>query len=110
MVVCLSTPADAKRLTKVAVRRNDPVILYEHVKNYTCSGEAPTDSYTYEIGEAAVEREGSDVTVVATQIQLWNALEAAEELAEQGISVEVVAPSSRASEISANVSSWTKRH
>jgi len=91
-VVCISTPADAKGLTKAAVRSNDPVILFEHGKNYNRSGVVPTGSYTYEIGEAAVEREGSDVTVVATQIQLWNALDAASELAEQGISVEVVNP------------------
>jgi len=91
-VVCISTPEDAKGLMKAAVRADDPVIVFEHGNNYTRSGEVPTEDYTCEIGEAVVEREGSDVTVVATQVQLWHALEAAEELADQGISVEVVNP------------------
>lgn len=91
-VVCLSTPKDAKGLTKAAVRSNDPVIVFEHGNNYTRSGEVPTDDYVLDIGEAAVEHEGDDVTVVATQVQLWNALDAAEQLADEGISVEVVNP------------------
>jgi len=91
-VVCISTPEDAKGLMKAAVRSDDPVIVFEHGSNYTRSGEVPTEEYVFDLGEAAVEREGTDVTVVATQIQLWNALEAAEQLAEDGISVEVVSP------------------
>jgi pyruvate dehydrogenase E1 component beta subunit len=91
-VVCISTPEDAKGLMKAAVRSDDPVIVFEHGNNYTRSGEVPTEEYIFDIGEAAVERGGSDVTVVATQVQLWNALEAAEQLSEEGISVEVVNP------------------
>jgi pyruvate dehydrogenase E1 component beta subunit len=91
-VVCISTPEDAKGLMKAAVRSNDPVIVFEHGNNYTRSGPVPTDEYVHEIGTATVERAGSDVTVVATQVQLWNALEAAEQLASEGISVEVVNP------------------
>ena len=91
-VVCISTPEDAKGLMKAAVRSDDPVIVFEHGNNYNRSGEVPTEEYVSDIGEAAVEREGSDVTVVATQVQLWNALEAAEQLAEEGISIEVVNP------------------
>lgn len=91
-VICISTPEDAKGLMKAAVRTDDPVIIFEHGNNYTRSGEVPTGEYTFEIGEAVVEREGNDVTVVATQVQLWNALDAAERVAEEGISVEVVNP------------------
>jgi len=91
-VVCTSTPADTKGLMKAAIRSDDPVMLFEHGGVYNRKGEVPVEDYTYEIGEAAVEREGDDVTVIATQQQLWNTLEAAEELAGQGISVEVVNP------------------
>lgn len=91
-VVCTSTPADTKGLLKAAVRSNDPVMLFEHGGIYNRKGEVPTEEYVYELGEAAVEREGEDVTVVATQQQLWHAFEAAEQAAEDGISVEVVSP------------------
>jgi pyruvate dehydrogenase E1 component beta subunit len=91
-VVCISTPEDAKGLMKAAVRSDDPVIVFEHGNNYTRKGEVPTEEYVHEIGKAKIEREGSDVTVVATQVQLWNALEAANQLKDEGISVEVVNP------------------
>ncbi|WP_165875230.1 alpha-ketoacid dehydrogenase subunit alpha/beta [Natrarchaeobius chitinivorans] len=91
-VVCASTPADTKGLLKAAVRSDDPVMVFEHSGVYNRSGPVPTDEYVLPIGEAAVEREGEDVTVVATQVQLWNALEAAKRLESEGISVEVVNP------------------
>jgi pyruvate dehydrogenase E1 component beta subunit len=91
-VVCTSTPWDTKGLLKAAVRSDDPVLVFEHGGVYNKKGEVPTEEYVYEIGEAAVEREGEDVTVVATQQQLWNAFEAAEKLADDGVSVEVVNP------------------
>jgi pyruvate dehydrogenase E1 component beta subunit len=91
-VVCTSTPEDTKGLLKAAIRHDDPVMVFEHSGTYNRSGDVPTEDYVFEIGEAAVERPGEDVTVVATQVQLWNALEAAERLAEDGISVEVVSP------------------
>jgi pyruvate dehydrogenase E1 component beta subunit len=91
-VVCVSTPADTKGLLTAAVRSDDPVVVFEHGGVYNRSGAVPTDDYVYPIGEAAVEREGDDVTVVATQKQLWNALDAAERLATEGVSVEVVSP------------------
>ncbi|PSQ11762.1 alpha-ketoacid dehydrogenase subunit beta [Halobacteriales archaeon QS_5_70_15] len=90
-VVCLSTPADAEGLLRSAVRHDDPVIVFEHAGVYNRSGEAPVGEHAIPIGEAAVEREGADVTIVATQVQLWNALEAAEELAGE-VDVEVVSP------------------
>jgi pyruvate dehydrogenase E1 component beta subunit len=91
-VVCTSTPYDTKGLLTAAIRSNDPVMVFEHSGCYNRSGEAPEEEYVLPIGEAAVEREGEDVTVVATQVQLWNALEAADRMAEEGVSVEVVSP------------------
>lgn len=91
-VVCVSTPHDARGLLKAAVRSDDPVLVFEHSGIYNRSGQVPKEEYVLPIGQAAVEREGDDVTVVATQVQLWNALDAAEELAERGVSVEVVSP------------------
>ena len=91
-VVCISTPADTKGLLTAAIRSDDPVIVFEHGGVYNRSGPVPAGDHVCEIGEAAVERAGEDVTVVATQQQLWNALEAAETLAADGVSVEVVSP------------------
>lgn len=91
-VVCVSTPEDAKGLLTAAIRHDDPVVVFEHSAVYNREGEAPAGEYELALGEAAVEREGEDVTVVATQHQLWNALSAAETLAEEGVSVEVVSP------------------
>jgi len=91
-VVCISTPEDTKGLLKAAVRSDDPVVVFEHGGVYNKSEPVPTAEYVYDIGEAAVEREGEDVTVVATQQQLWNAFEAAERVAADDISVEIVSP------------------
>ncbi|MFB6201023.1 MAG: alpha-ketoacid dehydrogenase subunit beta [Halorhabdus sp.] len=91
-VVCISTPEDTKGLLKAAVRSDDPILLFEHGGVYNKSEPVPTEEYVYEIGTAAVEREGEDVTVVATQQQLWNAFEAANEVADDGVSVEIVSP------------------
>jgi pyruvate dehydrogenase E1 component beta subunit len=91
-VVCVSTPEDTKGLLTAAVRSDDPVVVFEHGSVYNRSGPVPTGDYVVPIGEAAVERTGEDVTVVATQKQLWNALDAAERLASEGVSVEVVSP------------------
>lgn len=91
-VVCVSTPEDTKGLLRAAIRHDDPVIVFEHAAVYNREGPAPVGEYELPIGEAAVEQPGEDVTVVATQIQLWNALDAADQLDQQGVSVEVVSP------------------
>ena len=92
-VVCASTPHDTRGLLRSAIRHDDPVMVFEHSGIYNRSGPVPVDAEdTIPIGEAAVAREGDDVTVVATQVQLWNALEAAEQLGDEGVSVEVVSP------------------
>ncbi|WP_222919568.1 alpha-ketoacid dehydrogenase subunit beta [Natrinema sp. SYSU A 869] len=88
------TPASAKGLTKAAIRSNDPVFVFENKMIYEQSGEVPTDEeFTVPLGEAAVEREGEDVTVVATQRLVGESLGAAETL-EGEVSVEVIDPRS----------------
>ncbi|WP_246988246.1 alpha-ketoacid dehydrogenase subunit beta [Halorientalis marina] len=90
-VVVASTPYDAKGLLKSAIRADDPVLFFEHMGLYNREGEVPEESYTVPLGEAAVERPGEDVTVVATQMMLHHALDVADSL-EGDISVEVVSP------------------
>lgn len=90
-VVCASTPYDAKGLLKSAIRHDDPVFFFEHVNIYNKKAEIPDEEYTIPLGQAAIEREGEDATVVATQAMLYEALDAAETLADD-IDVEVVSP------------------
>lgn len=90
-VVVANTPYDAKGLLKSAIRSDDPVLFFEHMGLYNREGEVPETSYTLPLGEAAVEREGEDITVVATQMLLHHALDVAETL-EGDISIEVVSP------------------
>jgi 2-oxoisovalerate dehydrogenase E1 component beta subunit len=90
-VVAPATAYDAKGLIKSAIRDNDPVIFFEHKALYRkIKEELPTEEYTVPIGKAKVVREGSDLTVVTYGAMVWVALEAAEKLAEEGASVEVV--------------------
>ena len=92
--VAPGTAASAKGLTKAAIRSNDPVFVFENKMIYEQSGEVPTDEdYTVPIGEAAVEREGEDVTVVATQRLVGESLGVADSL-EGDVSVEVIDPRS----------------
>ena len=87
-----STPYDVKGLLKTAVRDDDPVVFIEHKLLYNTRGEVPEEEYTLPFGKAKVCREGSDVTVVAISRMVLRALEAAEELAREGVSVEVIDP------------------
>jgi pyruvate/2-oxoglutarate/acetoin dehydrogenase E1 component len=88
--VAPGTAESAKGLTKAAIRSDDPVFVFENKMIYEQQGEVPTDSdFTVPIGEAAVEREGSDVTVVATQRLVAESLDVAEDLA-GSTSVEVI--------------------
>lgn len=90
-IVAPSTAADAKGLLAAAIRDPDPVVYLEGLKGYRLvRDEVPHDDHIVPIGQARIAREGSDVTVVAWSYQVVNALEAAEEAAEEGISVEVV--------------------
>ena len=87
-----STPYDIKGLIKTAIRDNNPVVSFESGRLMTRKGPVPEDDYTIPLGKADVKREGSDVTVVALAWLVHEALAAAEELAQEGISVEVVDP------------------
>lgn len=89
-VVAPSTPADAKGLLKAAIRDNNPVIFVENLGLYTSRGPVPTEDYTVPIGKAEVKREGDDLTIVSHSRTTVLALRAAEMLATEGISVEVV--------------------
>ncbi|MFB6159746.1 MAG: alpha-ketoacid dehydrogenase subunit beta [Haloferacaceae archaeon] len=92
--VAPGTPAAAKGLLKSAIRSDDPVLFFEDKMIYEQEGEVPADDdYTVPLGEASVEREGEDVTVVATQRLLGESLSAADDL-DGDASVEVVDPRS----------------
>lgn len=91
-VVIPSTPYDAKGLLIEAIRDDNPVAFLEHKLLYGVSGEVPDESYTIPFGKADIKREGTDVTVVATALMVHSALEAADKLAAEGISVEVIDP------------------
>jgi pyruvate dehydrogenase E1 component beta subunit len=89
-VVAPGTPADAKGLLKAAIRCDDPVLFIEHATLYQLRGEVPEGDYTVPIGQSKVQREGRDVTVVTYSKMLDTSLKAAEELAREGIEIEVV--------------------
>ncbi len=91
-VVMPSTPFDAKGLLKTCIRDDNPVMFIEQKLLYGTEGEVPEGEYTVPLGVADVKREGTDVTIVAYSRMVLLALEAAEELAKEGISVEVVDP------------------
>ncbi|MGI2327117.1 alpha-ketoacid dehydrogenase subunit beta [Planococcus sp. YIM B11945] len=91
-VVQPSTAYDAKGLLKAAIDDDNPVIFYEHKLCYRTKSEVPEEPYSIPLGKADVKREGTDVTIVATAIMVHKALEAAEELEKDGISVEVIDP------------------
>jgi pyruvate dehydrogenase E1 component beta subunit len=89
-VVVPSNPLDAKGLLKSAIRDNDPVIFMESEQMYGDKMEIPEDEYLIEIGKADIKREGSDVTIVSFGKIIKRVYEAAEALAEEGISCEII--------------------
>jgi len=89
-VVMPSTPFDAKGLLKAAIRDDNPVMFIEHKMLYGVEGYVPEEDYIIPFGVADVKREGSDVTVITYSRMVHRALEAAERLGEEGISVEVI--------------------
>lgn len=93
VVIAPSTAYDAKGLLTAAIRDDNPVIFLEHKMLYLSEkGPVPTESYAIPIGKADVKREGTDVTVVATQAMVAKALSVAVFLEDEGISVEVIDP------------------
>jgi len=91
-VVMPASPADAKGLLKSSLRSDDPVLFLEHKSLLNIKGPVPDGEHVVPLGKATVSREGKDVTVVAIAFMVRKALEAAEELAKEGISVEVIDP------------------
>ena len=87
-----STPADAKGLMTTAIRDDNPVLFLHHYLLTLESGEVPEGEYAVPFGEADIKRAGTDVTVVATGWTVHRALAAAERLAAEGISAEVIDP------------------
>jgi 2-oxoisovalerate dehydrogenase E1 component len=91
-VVVPSTPYDARGLLKRALHCSDPVLFLEHRELLAIKGPVPQEPYEIEFGQAAVVREGKDVTVVALALMVHRALRACEQLAGEGISVELIDP------------------
>jgi len=91
-VVMPSTPYDVKGLLLSSIRDDNPVVFVEHKLLYKTKGPVPEEEYTIPLGTAEVKREGQDLTIVATSIMVKRSLKAAEQLAQEGIEVEVVDP------------------
>lgn len=90
-IVIPSTPYDAKGLLKAAIRDPDPVLFFEHKRAYRLiKGEVPADDYVLPLGKADVKREGEDITVITYGLAVHFALQAADRLAADGISVHVL--------------------
>jgi len=89
-VISTIDPYDAKGLLKAAIRDNDPVVFMESETHYGTTGDVPEEEYVIEIGKARVAREGKDVTIVSYNKMMIVAMAAAEELAKEGISAEVI--------------------
>lgn len=89
-IVLPSTPYDAKGLLKAAIRDDNPVVFLEHKLLYTFRGLVPDQEYVLPLGKCDLKRQGKDVTVVASGAMVWHAMMAANILAHEGISVELV--------------------
>jgi pyruvate dehydrogenase E1 component beta subunit len=89
-VVAPGTPADAKGLLKSAIRSNDPILFIEHATMYQVRGDVPDGDFTIPIGESKIQRPGKDVTIVTYSKGLEISMKASEQLAKDGIDVEVV--------------------
>jgi pyruvate dehydrogenase E1 component beta subunit len=93
-VIALASAYDVKGLIKAAIREDDPVISFEDGTLWTTTGEVPATDYVIPLGQADVKREGSQVTVAAISGAVQAALAAADRVADEGVSVEVVDPRS----------------
>ena len=89
-VVAPGTPEDAKGLLKAAIRSDDPVLFIEHATLYQVRGEVPEGDYTTPIGKSNIQRPGKDVTLITYSKMLELSTKAAEQLALEGIEVEIV--------------------
>jgi len=91
-VVMPSTPYDVKGLLLAAIADDNPVIFVEHKLLYKTRGPVPEGYYTIPLGQSDVKRVGKDLTIVATSVMVMRALQAAEQLAAEGIDVEIIDP------------------
>ena len=90
-IVCPSTAYDAKGLMKAAIRDEDPVLYFEHKYLYRrIKDELPKEDFTVPIGKAKLRREGDDISIITYGAMVYKALDAAEEVAQDGIEVEVL--------------------
>ena len=89
-VVAPITPYDIKGMMKTALRDDNPVIFFEHKLSYQMKGEVPDSDYIVPLGKAAIRSEGTDVTIISYSMMSIKAQQAAEELAKEGISCEVI--------------------
>ena len=90
-IVCPATPEDAKGLLKAAIRDDDPVLVFEDNDLWGMKGDVPLDTeFVVPIGKARTHREGSDVSIISVSGCLRHALKAADQLAKDGISADVI--------------------
>ena len=89
-VVIPATPEDAKGLLKESIRDDNPVIFLEHEHLYNTKGEVPSEEYTIPLGKATLKRTGTDITIIAYSNMVLTALEAADHLEKEGISVDLI--------------------
>jgi pyruvate dehydrogenase E1 component beta subunit len=90
VVVCPTTPYEAKGMLVAAIRNDNPVIFLEHKMLYNTRGEVPEELYEVPLYKANIEREGKDVTILALQMTLGIAHKAAAKLEQDGISAEII--------------------
>ncbi|MBW1799960.1 MAG: alpha-ketoacid dehydrogenase subunit beta [Deltaproteobacteria bacterium] len=91
-VAAPSTPYDAKGLMIEAIKNDNPVVFVEHKKLYVDKGPVPEESYRIPFGQADIKRTGKDITVVATHAMVGRSMNAAGEVAKEGIDVEIIDP------------------
>jgi pyruvate dehydrogenase E1 component beta subunit len=91
-VVLPATPEDAKGLMRTAIKSDNPTLFITHTKLLATKGEVPDGDYAIPFGKGVVKRPGKDITIVATSFMVLKALDAAEQLAKEGIDAEVVDP------------------
>ncbi len=91
-VVMPSMPDDYAGLLVASIRDDNPVMFFEHKAMYGISGEVPDTIEPIPLGKARIHREGSDITIIATAMMVHKSLAAAEQLAKDGVSVEVLDP------------------
>ncbi len=91
-VVMPSTPYDAKGLLLASIEDGNPIMFFEHKLLYKTKGPVPEEMYTIPLGKSNMVREGKDLTIIATSVEVMRSLEAADQLTKEGIEVEVIDP------------------